>query len=125
MKKAVQTDNAPKAIAQYSQALIFDNLIFCSGQIAIDPQTGGIDGQTIQEQTHRVFRNLEAVLLAAGSGFDKVLKVTIYLADIGDYAEVNKIYADYFKGILPARAAVAVAGLPRDAKIEVEAIAHK
>ncbi len=124
MKKAIQTDNAPKALAQYSQALVFGDLIFCSGQIAIDPQTGQIVGHTIKEQTHRVFRNLGAVLQAAGSDFDKVLKVTVYLADIGDYAEVNKIYAEYFKGILPARAAVAVSGLPRDAKIEVEAIAH-
>lgn len=124
MKKAVQTDKAPQALAYYSQAVIFGNLVFCSGQIALDPATGQIVGQTLGEQAHGVFKNLAAVLDAAGSSLDKVLKVTLYLTDINDYAEVNQIYAQYFKGVLPARVAVAVSALPRGAKIEAEAIAY-
>jgi 2-iminobutanoate/2-iminopropanoate deaminase len=124
MKKAVSTDKAPKAIGPYSQAIISGNLVFTSGQIAIDPATGNFEGGPIEQQAHRTFKNIAAVLEAAGSDIGRAIKVTMYLKDMKDFAKVNEIYSDYFKGVPPARAAVEVSGLPKNASIEIEAIAY-
>lgn len=115
---------APKPIGPYSQAIIFNNIVFCSGQIPIDLVTGELETGPIEKQAHQAFKNLATVLEAAGSSLDKVIKVTVYFKDLGDFAIVNDIYAEYFEGILPARAAIEVARLPKDALIEVEAIGY-
>lgn len=124
MKKAVFSDKAPKPIGPYSQAIIFGNLVFCSGQIPIDLVTGEIESGPIEKQAHKAFTNLATVLKSAGSGLDKAIKVTVYFKDLSHFSIVNDIYAEYFEGILPARAAVEVARLPKDALIEVDAIAY-
>jgi 2-iminobutanoate/2-iminopropanoate deaminase len=124
MKKAVVTDKAPKAIGPYSQAIISGNLVFTSGQIPIDPVTGNLETGSIEEQAHLVFKNLAAVLKAARSGLEKAIKVTVFLKDMNNFAKVNDIYSQYFKGVFPARSAVEVARLPKDVDIEVEAIAY-
>jgi len=124
MKKAVYSEAAPKPIGPYSQAIIFDNLVFCSGQIPIDLVTGKLENGPIEKQARLVFKNLGKVLEAAGSGLDKAIKVTVYFKDLGDFNTVNEIYAEFFEGVLPARAAVEVARLPKDALIEVEAIGY-
>lgn len=123
MKKQVQTDKAPKAIGPYSQAIIANGFVFCSGQIPIDPATGDVIDGTIEEQTRRVFKNLGAVLEAAGSSFDEVVKATVFLQDMNDFAKMNGVYGEFFKTPYPARAAVQVARLPRDVKVEIEAVA--
>jgi 2-iminobutanoate/2-iminopropanoate deaminase len=122
----VATDAAPKAIGPYSQAVIAPagRLVFCSGQIAIDPQTGQLVGAgDIRLEAHRVMKNLEAVLRAAGASFANVVKSTIYLVDLGSFSTVNEVYATYFSGSTPARATVQVAALPRGAQVEIDAIA--
>jgi len=124
MKKAVYSDSAPKPIGPYSQGIIFGNLVFCSGQIPIDLVTGELETGPIEKQAHQAFKNLATVLRAAGSGLDKAIKVTVYFKDLADFNKVNEIYAEYFKGVLPARAAIEVARLPKDALIEVEAIGY-
>ena len=124
MKKAVFSDKAPKPIGPYSQAIIFGNLVFCSGQIPIDLVTGEIESGPIEKQAHKAFQNLATVLESAGSGLDKAIKVTVYFKDLSHFVTVNNIYAEYFEGVLPARAAVEVARLPKDALIEVEAIGY-
>jgi 2-iminobutanoate/2-iminopropanoate deaminase len=124
LKKAVYSEKAPKPIGPYSQAIIFNNLVFCSGQIPIDLVTGELEKGPIEKQAHRAFENLATVLEAAGSGLDKVVKVTVYFKDLEHFSKVNDIYAEYFEGELPARAAIEVAGLPKDALIEVEAIGY-
>jgi 2-iminobutanoate/2-iminopropanoate deaminase len=123
MKKQVQTDKAPKAIGPYSQAIIADDFIFCSGQIPIDPATGELNTGSIEDQTRQVLKNLGAVLEAAGSSYDKVVKTTVFLQDMNDFGKMNTVYGEFFKAPNPARAAVQVARLPRDVKIEIEAIA--
>ncbi len=124
MKQEVSTDNAPAAVGPYSQAIISNNLIFCSGQIPLDPATGEkVDGG-IGVQTRRCLDNLSAVLEAAGSSMQDVVKTTVYLADIGDFAEMNDVYAEYFEKPAPARAAVEVSALPKGARIEIDAIAR-
>ena len=126
MKKIVKTDKAPGAIGPYSQAVIEtgSGLVFTAGQIPLDPATGAIVDGGIKEQAHRVFKNLAAVLSAAGCGFDKVLKVTVFLKNMGDFVELNEVYSEYFKVNCPARSAVEVARLPKDVLIEIEMIAH-
>lgn len=120
---AVLTDAAPKAIGPYSQAVIANGLVFCSGQIALDPATGAlIDGDT-RAQTVRVMENLRAVLAAAGVGMDRVVRCTIFLKDLGDFAVVNEVYGGYFTATPPARATVEVSRLPRDVRVEIDAIA--
>lgn len=121
---AIKTEKAPKAIGPYSQATAFENLIFLSGQIPIDPTTGNLDATTIEGQTEQVMKNLEAVLLAAGSGLSKVLKCTVFLVDMNDFSSFNKVYGSYFGEVPPARSTVQVVKLPKDAKIEIEVIAH-
>jgi 2-iminobutanoate/2-iminopropanoate deaminase len=122
----VATAAAPKAIGPYSQAVSVPagRLIFCSGQIPIDPQSGELTGAgDIRQETHRVMKNLDAVLRAAGSSLHGVVKTTIYLVDLGNFSAVNEVYAGYFPGRPPARATVEVAALPRGAQVEIDAIA--
>lgn len=123
MKKAIITEKAPKAIGPYSQAIETDNLIFVSGQIPLDPVTGNVVGTTIEEQTHQVLKNIQAILEAAGSSLAGVVKATVYLADLNDFAKMNAIYSQYFPQPFPARAAFQVGRLPREVKIEIEVIA--
>jgi 2-iminobutanoate/2-iminopropanoate deaminase len=122
--KPISTDKAPKAVAAYSQAVAANGLIFLSGQIPLDPATGALVEADITVQTKRVMDNLQAVLAAADSDFDHVLKATIYLIDIQEFAKANDVYASYFKSdYRPARVTIAVAALPRGARIEIEMLA--
>lgn len=121
--KLIYTDKAPAAIGPYSQAYITRSLLFTSGQIPVDPQTGDIAGTDIKSQTEQVCKNLQAVLAAAGSDFTKVVKTTCFLADMGDFAAFNDVYAEYFTG-KPARSCVAVRTLPKNVLCEVECIAE-
>jgi 2-iminobutanoate/2-iminopropanoate deaminase len=123
VRERIQTNNAPAAIGPYSQAIRAGEFVFVSGQIAIDPATGQFVPGTVAEQTERVFNNLAAVLEAAGSSLDKIVKTTVFLADMKDFAEMNDVYAKFFSEAPPARATVAAAGLPRDARVEIEAVA--
>jgi 2-iminobutanoate/2-iminopropanoate deaminase len=123
MKQEVKTERAPQAIGPYSQAVIANGFVFCSGQIAIDPASGELQTGGIEEQTRLVLKNLGAVLEAAGSSFGQVVKATVFLQDMDDFSRMNQVYADFFKAPFPARAAVQVARLPRDVKVEIEAIA--
>jgi 2-iminobutanoate/2-iminopropanoate deaminase len=123
MKQVISTENAPGAIGPYSQAIKAGNMIFCSGQIPIDPATGEFVSQDVTEQTEQVFRNLKAVLEAAGATLDDVVKTTVFLADMGEFAAMNDVYSRYFVDNKPARATVQAARLPRDARVEIECIA--
>ena len=123
MKQIIQTDQAPQAIGPYSQAVKTNGLVFCSGQIPIDPATGQFVDGGIAEQTEQVLKNVSAVLQAAGSSLDQVIKTTVFLADMGEFAAMNEVYGRYFGEKPPARATVAAAGLPRHARVEIEAIA--
>jgi 2-iminobutanoate/2-iminopropanoate deaminase len=120
---SIQTDRAPQAIGPYSQAIKANGFIFASGQIPLDPATMRIVEGGIEEQTGRVLDNLKAVLEAAGSSLDRVVKTTVYLADMGEFAAMNEIYAKYFGATKPARATVQVARLPRDVKVEIDVVA--
>ena len=124
LKTIVSTDRAPLAIGPYSQAVRVGDLVFCSGQIAIDPATGEFVSGGIEAQTERVLANLEAVLLAAGATWQDVVRTTIYLVDLGDFAVVNRIYGHVVGSMAPARATVQVAALPKGAAVEIDAIAH-
>ena len=119
----VETKNAPAAIGPYSQAKVSGGLVFASGQIPIDPATGNIEAADIGGQTHRAAQNLAAVLEAAGSGLEKVLKTTCFIADMNDFAAFNEVYAQYFTG-RPARSCVEVSKLPKGALVEIEAVAE-
>ncbi|HKP13790.1 MAG TPA: RidA family protein [Blastocatellia bacterium] len=123
MKDRVQTDNAPQAIGPYSQAVKANGFVFASGQIALDPATMQIVEGGIREQTERVMRNLAAVLEAAGSGLDRVVKTTVFLADMNEFAAMNEVYGNFFGGVPPARSTVEVKRLPRDVRVEVDVIA--
>ena len=123
MRLKIQTDKAPAAIGPYSQAIKAGGFVFASGQIPIDPQTGEFVAGGITQQTERVLKNLAAVLEAAGSTLDQVVKTTVYLADMKEFAAMNEVYGRFFTGASPARATVAAAGLPRDARVEIEAVA--
>lgn len=120
----IATNKAPAAIGPYSQAVRAGGMLFCSGQIALDPITGEMVSGSIEEETRRVLENLQELLGAAGVGFDNVLKTTIYLVDMADFPTVNQVYGSYFSASKPARATVAVAALPRGARVEIEAIAE-
>ncbi len=122
-KTIIHTDNAPAAVGPYSQAIRAGDFVYTAGQIALDPETMKISGETVAEQTDRVLRNLQAVLETAGSSLDNVVKTTVFLADINDYKEVNVVYAKYFANSKPARSAFAVAALPLGALVEIEAVA--
>lgn len=124
MRKIVATEKAPAAIGPYAQANVYGNLVLTSGQIPLVPETGAMVEGGIEEQTKQVFANLKAVLEEAGSGLDKILKTTCFLKNMGDFATVNEIYGGYFEGEFPSRSAIEVAKLPKDALIEIEAIAY-
>ena len=123
MKKEIKTDKAPKAIGPYSQAIVANGLIFASGQIPIDPATGELNNGPFEEQTRQVLKNLTAVLEAAGSSLDGVVKATVFLQDMNDFAKLNAVFGEFFKPPYPARAAVQVARLPKDVKVEIEVTA--
>ncbi len=123
MKELISTDKAPGAIGPYSQAVKVNGMLFCSGQIPIDPATGEFVEGGVVEQTEQVFRNLTAVLEAGGAGLESVVKTTVFLVDMNDFAAMNEVYAKYFDSNKPARATVQAARLPRDAKVEIECIA--
>lgn len=123
MKEIISTENAPGAIGPYSQAIKVGGMVYCSGQIPIDPATGDFVSDQIGEQTVQVLKNLTAVLEAAGSGLNDVVKTTVFLADMNDFVEMNEVYGRYFSDNKPARATVQAARLPRDARVEIECIA--
>ena len=123
MRDRIQTDGAPKAIGPYSQAIKASGIVYASGQIPLDPATMQIVEGGIREQTERVMNNLSEVLKAAGSSLDKVVKTTVYLADLSDFAEMNETYGRFFGEVPPARSTVEVARLPRDVRIEIDVIA--
>ena len=123
MREPLTTPHAPAAIGPYSQAIRAGRLLFVSGQIAIDPATGQVIAGGITEQTHQVLRNLGAILDAAGVSFDRVVKTTVYLADMAEFAAMNEIYGGYFTPPAPARATIQAAGLPRNVRVEIDLIA--
>lgn len=125
MKKIISTENAPKAIGPYSQAVQLDSFLFCSGQIPIDPVTSEVFTGDIKTQTEMVIKNIEAVLKAADMNFGNVVKTTIFLTNMGDFATVNEIYGKAFPANPPARSTVAVAALPRGVNVEIEVLAHR
>lgn len=123
-KRAISTDGAPRAVGPYSQAIVAAGWVFTSGQIPLDPATGKlIDSAAIGDHVQRVMENLKAVLTASGSGFPSVVKATIYVVDMHDFPEVNRVYATFFEGVPPARSTVQVAGLPLGARVEIELVA--
>lgn len=123
MKQIIQTDRAPQAIGPYSQAVKARGFVYASGQIPIDPATGQFVAGGIAEQTEQVLKNVAAVLEASGSGLEQVVKTTVFLADMEEFAAMNEVYARFFSSEPPARATVQAAGLPRNAKVEIEVIA--
>ncbi|HKP70415.1 MAG TPA: RidA family protein [Pyrinomonadaceae bacterium] len=123
MREIISTDKAPGAIGPYSQAIKTGGMVFCSGQIPIDPATGEFVSDDVVEQTEQVLKNLSAVLEAAGTNLGNVVKTTVFLADMGDFAAMNEVYGRYFSENKPARATVQAARLPKDARVEIECIA--
>jgi 2-iminobutanoate/2-iminopropanoate deaminase len=124
IRQAVATDKAPQAIGPYSQAVRAGSLLFVSGQVPIDPATGQLIDGDIAAQTDRVMRNLAAILEAAGASMDHVVRCTVYLADMNDFAAMNEVYGAYFSAPAPARATIQAARLPKDARVEIDVIAH-
>ncbi|MEX0769847.1 MAG: RidA family protein [Balneolaceae bacterium] len=124
MKQIIHTDEAPEAIGPYSQAVIQNRVIYCSGQIALDPGTLQLVGKDVETQVRQVMENIGRVLEAAGSDFSNVLKCSIYLTDMEDFTKVNEIYGEYFPSNPPARETVAVKSLPKNALVEISCIAH-
>ncbi len=120
----VSTTDAPAAIGPYSQAIRAGDFLYASGQIPLDPTTGTLTEGGITAQTHQVLQNLGAVLKAAGVSFDRVVKTTVYLADMGDFTAMNEVYAGYFKAPAPARATIQAAGLPRNVRVEIDVVAY-
>lgn len=125
MKNVVSTDGAPKAIGPYSQAIDTGSLVFLSGQIPLDPATGQMVAGGIAEQTERVIKNLEAVLKASGLTLNHVVRTTVFLADLGEFAAMNEVYARHFPKDPPARSTIQAAALPKGARIEIDAIAQR
>ena len=123
--RVIATDAAPKAIGPYSQAIVNDNLVFTAGQVALDPKSGDLVGRSTAEQTEQVFANLKAVLAAAGTSLQNVVKTTVYLSDMADFAQMNEVYAKHFGTHKPARSTVQAAGLPKGARVEIDAVAAK
>jgi len=124
MSELINTKNAPKAIGPYSQAVCAGNMIFTSGQISLEPETGEVIGESIDEQTHRVCKNLRAVLSAAGGGLENVVKTSCYLSDMKNFERFNKVYGEYFTG-KPARSCVEVSRLPKDVLVEIDVVAER
>jgi len=123
MKKVIHTADAPAAIGPYSQAVAVNNLLYTSGQIALDPNSGELKDESLSQETHQVMTNMEAVLKAGSTSFEHVVKTTIFLKDMNDFNAVNEIYATYFKDSFPARETVQVAKLPKDVRVEISMIA--
>lgn len=123
LKNEIKSKGAPPAIGPYSQAVELGGYIYCSGQIGVDPERGEMK-EGIKGQTNQVLKNLQEVLKSAGANFDDVVKTTVYMTDLGEFAVMNKIYESYFKKPYPARATIQVAALPKGAKVEIEAIAY-
>lgn len=125
MRQVIKTDNAPAAIGPYSQAIKVPcgMMIYCSGQIPLDPKTGAINGTTGAEQCRQVMENIKGLLAAAGSNLGQVVKTTIFLTDLAEFASVNEVYGSYFEGDPPARSTVQVCRLPKDVRVEIEVIA--
>lgn len=121
--RVITTEAAPKAIGPYSQAIATETLVFTAGQVALDPKTGELVGRTTAEQTEQVFANLTAVLAAAGTSLTNVAKTTVYLADMADFSQMNEVYAKHFGAHKPARSTVQAAGLPKNARVEIDVIA--
>jgi 2-iminobutanoate/2-iminopropanoate deaminase len=119
----VETSRAPAALGPYSQAIRAGGFVWCSGQIAIDPAVNAVTAETVEDQTRQVIANLKNVLEAAGSGLDKVVKTTVFISDMNDFAKVNAVYAELFGETRPARSCVQAARLPKDVKVEIEAVA--
>ena len=124
MKKALATKQAPAAIGPYSQAVRLGEMLFVSGQLGIDPVTGNFISGSVKEHTEQIFSNIQAILSEAGFSLIQVVKTTVFLADMADFAEMNKVYANYFEEPYPARSTVAVKTLPKNALVEIEVIAH-
>lgn len=124
-KTVVRTDRAPAPVGPYSQAVVFGDLVFTAGQVALVPGTKAFAGDDVRTQTRQVLENLKVVLDAAGSGLDKVLKTTVFLKDMNDFAAMNEAYGEYLKDAAPARSAVQAARLPLDALVEIECVAHR
>ncbi len=125
MKKVIQSENAPKPVGPYSQAIEAGNMLFCSGQIAIDPATDAVLKADVETQTRQVMKNIKAVLDKAGYTWNHIVKTTIFLTDMNDFAKVNVIYAEAFKELPPARSTVQVSGLPKGVNVEIEVTAYK
>lgn len=123
MKETISTENAPSAIGPYSQAVKVGNMVFCSGQIPIDPATGEFNSDNVTEQTRQVLQNLSAVLEAAGTNLSNVVKTTVFLVDMNEFTQMNEVYAEFFSENKPARATVQAARLPRDTRVEIDCIA--
>jgi 2-iminobutanoate/2-iminopropanoate deaminase len=123
VKRVIATRRAPGAIGPYSQAVVSGGVVYCSGQIAIDPETNAFAGGSVEEQTRRALSNLAAVLEAAGTSLANALKLTVYVTDMGDFAKVNEVYGTFFESAPPARATVEVSGLPKGASVEIDCIA--
>lgn len=121
--EVITASNAPKSIGPYSQAIKTQNMVFTSGQIPVDPSTGEVVSGGIENQTRQVLENLKAVLIQAGTGFENVVKTTVYIKDMNDFTLVNKVYGQYFNEPYPARSCVEVARLPKDVAVEIEAVA--
>ena len=124
-KQIVNTSNAPAPIGPYSQAVMVGNMLFISGQVAINPATGNVDAQDVIAETHQVMHNLKAILAEAGIDFNRVVKTTIFLSDMSLFSTVNEVYGKYFHGDFPARETVAVKGLPKNVNVEISMIAIK
>ena len=123
MSRVVSTPDAPAAIGPYSQAIVHGDVVYCSGQIAIDPGTGALVDGDVTAETQQVLKNLRAVLQAAGSDLDRALKVPVFLQDMGDFAAVNAVYADHFGDARPARACVQAGALPKGVRVEIDCVA--
>ena len=124
-KKVISTDKVPVAIGPYSQAILSGNTLYCSGQIAINPETGDLNTETITEETHQVMKNISEVLKAADMNFSNVVKCSIFMSDMNQYSEINQVYASYFAENPPAREAVQVSVLPKNVNVEISVIAAK
>lgn len=120
----VVAEGAPKAIGPYSQAVVVDGMVYTAGQIPLDPKSGGIVGKTTAEQAEQVFKNLAAILKAAGSGLDRIVKTTVYLVDMADFPALNEVYAKHFPSHKPARSTIQAAALPKAVRVEIDAIAR-
>ncbi len=125
MRKIIETQSAPAAIGPYSQAVMVDSFLYVSGQLGLNPKTGNLEGDNIQSQTKQSLSNIKAILGEAGYGFSNVVKTTVFLSDIALFADFNAVYSEAFPCNAPARSCVAVKGLPKNALVEIEVVAHK